>query len=55
MEVSGEFGSPDRGDRESEFPMLLREFSAAMRPLFAAMRERCARFIREGGAIPETL
>jgi hypothetical protein len=25
MEVAGEFGSPDRGDRESEFPMLLRE------------------------------
>jgi hypothetical protein len=26
MEVAGEFGSPDRGDCESEFPMLLRKY-----------------------------
>jgi hypothetical protein len=30
------------------------KISAAMLPLFAAIRERCARVMREGGAIPET-
>ena len=30
------------------------KISAAMLPLFAAIRGRCARVMREGGAIPET-
>ena len=30
------------------------KISAAMLDMFAAIRERCARIMREGGAIPET-
>jgi hypothetical protein len=30
------------------------QIGAAMLDMFAAIRERCARIMREGGAIPET-
>ena len=30
------------------------QIGAAMLDMFAAIRERCARMMREGGAIPET-
>jgi hypothetical protein len=30
------------------------KISAAMLQMFAAIRERCARVMREGGAVPET-
>jgi len=33
---------------------MARQISAAMLEMFGAIRERCTRVMREGGAVPET-
>ena len=55
----GAFASADRAmavvsDRRQDRAPLFLQIGAAMLDLFAAIRERCASIMREGGAIPET-
>ena len=44
----------DRGKIVRHGRQIFLQIGAAMLDMFAAIRERCARIMREGGAIPET-